>query len=591
MEFKTWVRQFSIWRVRHITDKQFMLILSVIIGFLSGMAAVVIKNSVHFIQGMLTGWFAESYGNYLYIAYPAIGIIIVMIFIKFILKQSIGDGVPNVLFSISKTNGIMKPHNLFSSIITSSLTVGFGGSVGLEGPTVATGGAIGSNLGRILNLNYKQIVSLLGFACAGAMSAIFKAPITAIVFALEVIMIDLTMSSLVPLLASSVVAALTSYFFLGQNVLYPFEVKDAFNMNNVPYYLVLGVITALYSLYFIRTIAFAQKKFSKVKSWVARLVTGASILGLLVFLFPALFGEGYQSINESLNGNYHALFENSFFYDFRNSMPAVLLLLLVISLFKVIAASATFGAGGIGGIFAPTLFTGAHVGLLFALAVNYFGIGHIPVSNFALVGMAGLISGVIHGPLTAIFLIAEISGGYQLIMPLMIVATISYATVKFFEPDSVYTIQLSKTIGLMTHHKDKAVLLRMNINSLIETDFTVIHPDQTLRDLVKIISESSRNIFPVVDDNQIFQGIILMDQVRHIMFKPELYDMTSVKNLMFRPTNVIQLNEPMEEVAQKFQHSGKYNLVVLDDNKYIGFVSRANVFSKYRELLKDFSED
>ncbi len=591
MKMKTWVEHITNWRVKHITDRQFILILSVIIGFLSGMGAVIIKNSVHFIQQLLTGSFSESYGNYLYIAYPVIGIIIVMIFIKFIIKEPIGDGVPNVLYAISKTNGIMKPHNLYSSIISSSLTVGFGGSVGLEGPTVATGGAIGSNVGRVLHLNYKQIVSLLGFASAGAMSAIFKAPIAAIVFALEVIMLDLTMSSLVPLLTSSVVAALTSYFFLGQNVLYPFDVKDTFNMSNVPYYLVLGVITALFSIYFIRTIAYAQKKFSGIKSWVARIVTGGSLLGLLVFLFPALFGEGYQTINSSLSGNYYSLFDNSFFYEFRNSMPAVLILLVIISLFKVIATSATFGAGGIGGIFAPTLFTGAHVGLLFALTVNYFGLGNLPISNFALVGMAGLISGVIHGPLTAIFLIAEISGGYQLIMPLMIVATISYATVKFFEPNSVYTIQLSKTIGLITHHKDKAVLSMMNINSLIETNFTVIHPDATLRDLVKVISDSSRNIFPVVDEKQNFQGIILMDQVRHIMFKPELYDITSVRNLMFRPTNVIQLNEPMEEVAHKFQHSGKYNLVVLDNNKYIGFVSRANVFSKYRELLKDFSED
>jgi CIC family chloride channel protein len=591
MKTKSWVGDFTKWRVKHLSDRQFILILSVVIGLLSGLSAVIIKNSVHFIQELLTGWFAESNQNYLFIAYPAIGILFVMIFIKLILKQPIGDGVPNVLYAISKSNGIMKPHNLYSSIVSSSLTVGFGGSVGLEGPTVATGAAIGSNAGRILGLNYKQIVSLLGFASAGAMAAIFKAPIAAIVFALEVIMLDLTMSALVPLLTSSAVAALTSYFFLGQNVLYPFDVKDTFNMSNVPYYVVLGIITALFSLYFIRTISFAQKIFHKVKSWIIRLIAGASILGLLVFLFPVLFGEGYQSINSSLNGDYNNIFESSFFYQFRESMPATIILLLVITLFKVIATSATFGAGGIGGVFAPTLFTGANVGLLFALTVNYFGFGNLPVSNFALVGMAGLISGVIHGPLTAIFLIAEISGGYQLIMPLMIVATISYATVKIFEPDSVYTIQLSKNIGLITHHKDKAVLSLMNIHSLIEKDFTVIHSDATLRDLVKIISESSRNIFPVVDENQNFKGIILMDQVRHIMFKPELYDITSVKNLMFMPTNIIQISEPMEEVAHKFQHSGKYNLVVLDQGKYVGFVSRANVFSKYRELLKEFSED
>ena len=403
-------------------------------------------------------------------------------------------------------------------------------------------------------------------------------------------MLDLTMSSLVPLLASSVVAALTSYFFLGQNVLYPFEINNTFKLGNVPYYIGLGIVTALFSLYFIRTIAFAQKQFQKIKSWVLRFSIGATILGVLVFLFPPLFGEGYQTVNNSLNGNYFTIFDSSIFYGYRDNIIAIMVMLLVLTLFKVIASSATFGAGGIGGIFAPTLFTGAHIGLLYALSINYFGLGTIPVSNFALVGMAGMISGVIHGPLTAIFLIAEITGGYHLMLPLMIVATISYGTVKFFEPDSVYTIQLSKKIHLITHHKDKALLSLMKINALIETNFATIHPKATLRDLVKVISESSRNVFPVVDQNKKFHGMIIMDQVRHIMFRPEFYDTTSVKNLMFMPTHTVQIDEPMEEVAQKFQHSGKYNLVVLDHDKYVGFVSRANVFSKYRELLKDIYE-
>ena len=590
MEKSSLIGRFTKWRIQHISDRQFILILSVIIGFVSGMSAVLIKNSVHFIQTLLTGWFAESYENLLYILYPAAGILIVMIFIKFILKRPIGDGVPNVLFAISQTNGLMKPHNVYSSVVTSALTVGFGGSVGLEGPTVATGAALGSNIGRILGLNYKQIVSLLGFASAGAMAAIFKAPITAIVFALEVIMLDLTMSSLVPLLTSSVIAALTSYFFLGQNMLYPFEVTDSFNMSNVPYYIVLGLITALFSLYFIRTIGFAQKLFHRIKSWVIRFALGAFMLGIIVFLFPPLFGEGYQTINSSLNGNYFNIFDSSIFYNFRNSMLATLLMLFALTLFKVVATSATFGAGGIGGIFAPTLFTGTHVGLLYALAINYFGLGNIPVSNFALVGMAGMISGVIHGPLTAIFLIAEITGGYHLIMPLMIVATISYATVKVFEKDSVYTIQLSKKIDIITHHKDKALLSLMKVNSLIETNFSTIHPQATLGDLVKVIADSTRNIFPVVDEDQHFHGIIIMDQVRHIMFEPEHYDDTIVDNLMFMPSNIIHLDDSMETVAQKFQHSGKYNLVVVDNGKYVGFVSRANVFSKYRELLRDISE-
>ncbi len=590
MKTGKFILKFYKWRVKHITDRNFILILSIIIGFLSGMAAVTIKNIVHLIQHSLTSWLSEDVGNYMLIIYPAIGIFLVVVFIRFILKQSIGDGVPNVLYAISKTNGLMKPHNIYSSVITSALTVGFGGSVGLEGPTVATGGAIGSNVGRVLRLNYKQIVSLLGFASAGAMAAIFKAPITAIVFALEVIMLDLTLSSLVPLLTASAVAAMTSYFFLGQNVLYPFEVKEAFKLQDVIYYVFLGVTTGFISVYFIRTIDFAGKFFERIKSWVLRLAVGASALGILVFLFPALYGEGYKSINDSLSGNLNHIFDHSIFFGLKGDITVTLLLLLAITILKVVATSATFGSGGIGGIFAPTLFTGAHFGLLYALFINHFGLGEIPVSNFALVGMAGMISGVIRGPLTAIFLIAEITGGYELIMPLMIVATISFATSRIFEPDSVYTIQLSKKIDIITHNKDKAVLSLMKIDSLIETNFKTVHPDATLGELVKVIEDSTRNIFPVVDDDNNFIGLVFLDRVRHIMFKPEMYDKVFVRNLMFVPTTTVNYDDKMEEVAHKFQHSGKYNLVVLKDGKYMGFVSRANVFSKYREMLKEFSE-
>ncbi|MBN2174357.1 MAG: chloride channel protein [Bacteroidales bacterium] len=590
MREESLLNRFNRWRISHITDRQFILILSIITGFLAGMAAVVIKNSVHFIEQMLTGWFTEDYFNFMYIFYPAMGILLVMIFIKFILRKPIGDGVPNVLYAISKSSGLMKPHNLFSSVISSSITVGFGGSVGLEGPTLATGAAIGSNIGRVLGLNYRQVVSLLGFASAGAMAAIFKAPITAIVFALEVIMLDLTMAAIVPLLMASVTAALTSYFFLGQNVLYPFEITSTFNLNNIPYYIVLGIITAAASLYFIRTIDFAGKQFARIKSWVVRFLIGATILGLLVFLFPALYGEGYSSINSALEGDFNYIFDRSLFFGFRGNVLVTLLLLLVISLMKVVATSATFGSGGIGGIFAPTLFTGGHLGLLFALTVNHFNLGNIPVSNFALVGMAGMIAGVIHGPLTAIFLIAEITGGYGLILPLMIVATISYALVKIFEPDSVYTIQLSKRIDIITHNKDKAVLSLLKIDSLIETNFKTISPDASLGDLVKVIEDSTRNIFPVVDKNDNFLGLVFLDRVRHIMFQPDMYNKVFVKNLMFMPTTIVQINDKMEDVAHKFQHSGKFNLVVLENGKYRGFVSRANVFSKYRDLLREFSE-
>lgn len=584
------LERFLSWRLKHIPDQQFILILSAVIGLLSGIAAVIIKNAVHFTQQLLTGWFTEANQNYLYILLPVIGIFIVVVFIKFILRQRIGDGVPNVLYAISKSNGTMKSHNMFSSVIASTLTVGFGGSVGLEGPTVATGAAIGSNLGRVLHLNYKQVVSLLGFASAGAMAAIFKAPIAAIVFAIEVIMLDLTMASIIPLLIASTVAALTSYFFLGQNVLYPFDVSKAFQLKDILFYLILGVLSGIFSVYFIRTIDFSGKLFGKIKSWVTRLIIGGSALGILVFLFPALYGEGYASINSSLHGNFSSIFERSIFYGLKDNMSVTFMLLFAMIAFKVIATSATFGSGGIGGIFAPTLFTGAHLGLLFALVVNYFDLGDISVSNFVLVGMAGLISGVIRGPLTAIFLIAEITGGYALIMPLMIVSTVSYATSRIFEADSVYTIQLSKRIELITHNKDKAAFSLMKITTLIEQNFTTIHADDSLGNLVKVIANSTRNIYPVVDKKNNFKGLVFLDRVRHIMFKPEQYETVFVRSLMFMPTTVVELTDHMETVAQKFQHSGKYNLVVLDNGKYVGFVSRAAVYSKYRELLKEFSE-
>jgi len=590
MNKQTLIERFISWRLKHISDRQFMLILSVIIGLAVGLSAVVIKNSVHFISRLLTSGFAVQYQNYLYFLYPAIGILGAIIFIKFILKQHVGHGIPGVLYAKSKTNGLIKPHNMYSSIVTSALTVGFGGSVGLEGPTVATGAAIGSNLGRVLGLNYKQITSLLGFACAGAMAAIFKAPIAAIVFALEVIMLDLTMSALVPLLTASVTAALTSYFMFGMQVLYTFELKDDFLLADIPFYILFGVLAGLVSVYFTRMYMFIGGFFDKIKTWYKKLILGGTVLGVLIFLFPSLYGEGYEAINSALSGNFDYLFDNSIFYTFKDNMYITLALIGGIVLLKVIASSITFGSGGVGGIFAPSLFMGVNTGLLFAKATNFFNLGSISENNFALVGMSGLIAGVIHAPLTAIFLIAEITGGYGLFMPLMIVATISYGTVRLFETNSVYTIQLAKRGELLTHHKDKALLSLMKIDTLIERDFATIHPDATLGDLVKVIASSKRNLFPVVDKDNTFRGIIIMDQVRDIMFRPELYDSTKVRSLMFTPTNIVNIHDPMEKVAGKFQQSGKYNLVVMDEGKYIGFVSRANVFSKYRELLKEFSE-
>jgi len=568
-----------------------MVILSIVVGFIVGMLAVLMKNLVFGIQRLLTGGFSIDYSNYKYVLFPAIGIFLTVIFVKYILRKPVRDGIPNVLYAISKKLGILDAHNTFSSIITASLTVGFGGSVGLEGPTVVTGAAWGSNIGKLLGLNHKQIITIIGFSAAAAMSAIFKAPIAAIVFALEVILFDMTMTALVPLLLSSIVAALTSYAFLGQGILYPSVVDHVFKISDTPYYFGLGLFTALASVYFIKFYVFTGKIFDKIKGWFLKFLVGAGLLGGLIFLFPSLYGEGYEDVNMALSGKMDFLFNNSLFYDLKGQMHIALLLLFAITMLKVVATSVTFRSGGVGGVFAPTLFIGTMVGLLFASVLNYFGITNLPLSSFALAGMAGMLAGVVHAPLTAIFLIAEITGGYSLIFPIMIVATVSYGIAKFIIPNSIYTIQLTGRGEMITHHKDKAILTLMNIESLIEKNFNSIGPEQTLGELIDVIKESHRNIFPVVDKENNFYGIIFLDQLRHIMFQTEMYDSTLVKNLMFMPSKVVEWEDDMETVAAKFQHSGKYNLVVLKDGKYIGFVSRANVFSQYRKLLNEFSED
>ncbi|MCF8302430.1 MAG: chloride channel protein [Bacteroidales bacterium] len=591
MRRQSLLSKFLIWRVKHINDRNFIMILAVIVGILAGFSAVIIKNIVHFIQSLVVQGFTHQYENYLYFAYPMIGIALTMLFIKYINKNPVGHGIPSVLYAISKENGHIKPHNNYSSIITSALTVGFGGSVGLEGPTVATGAAMGSNLGRALHLNYKNVILLLGCASTGAMAAIFKAPIAGIIFGLEVIMLDLTMSSLVPLLLASTSAVVISYLFLGMNVLYPFEVETSFSISDIPYYLILGVLAGFISLYFTRVYMYVQKIFDKMKNWKIRIIIGGVALGILIFFLPSLYGEGYDAINLSLNGEYDYLFTNSIFYTFRENMLMIFVMIILVMGFKVVATSITFGAGGIGGIFAPTLFMGTNTGLLFGLILRYFDIQAINNSNLAFAGMGGLIAGVLHAPLTAIFLIAEITGGYELFIPLMITGTISYATIKMFEPNSVYTIQLAERGHLITHHKDKAVLSLMKVDRLIETNFNPIGPEASLGDLVNVVSESHRNIFPVIDKDQKFYGIVSMDDIRDIMFKPELYDKTYVKNLMFMPSTWVDPDESMEKVAQKFHDTGNYNLPVIKNGKYKGFVSRANVFSSYRKMLKYFSED
>ncbi|MBI9052205.1 MAG: chloride channel protein [Bacteroidales bacterium] len=585
------IRRFLIWRVKKIDDRKFMIFLSILIGIVVGFAAVIIKNSVHIIQKLLTDNFGTQDHNYMYFAYPAIGILLVIIFTKYIIRRSVGHGIPTTLYAISKNNGMIKKHNMFSSIVTSALTVGFGGSVGLEGPTVATGAAWGSNIGRFFRLNYRQVLLLLACASAGAMSAIFKAPIAAVVFVLEVIMLDLTISSLLPLLFASVTAVIVSYLFLGMDVLYPIEITEKFNVDELIYYVLLGIFTGLVSVYFTRVYKTVQGWFDKQKNQFYKWFIGVGSLGLLIFLFPSLYGEGYEAINGCLHGEYNHLFNNSLFYNLQDNMLWIFILFVLVILFKAVATSVTFGAGGVGGIFAPTIFIGANTGLMFAKVFSYFGIKELSYSNFALVGMVGLISGVLHAPLTAIFLIAEITGGYGLIIPLMIGASISFATTRIFDKYSVYTYQLARRGELFTHDKDKVVLSILKVTNLIETNFLTICADAKLGDLVKVISNSKRNIIPVIGDENVLLGIVFINDIRNIMFKRELYEKVNVDELMFMPSPTVSPNESMEDVAKKFQTTSHYNLPVVDEGKYVGFVSRANVFSAYRDLLKKFSED
>lgn len=582
-------RRFLIWRLKSLGQRQFIILLSFVIGLGVGLAAVILKNLVHYIQLLLTVKLAQPY-HYLYFAFPMVGILLTILFIKYINREPVRHGIPNVLYSISKKNGQISRHNIYSSIISSSLTVGFGGSVGLEGPTVLTGAAIGSNIGRYFRMEYTQIILLIGCACSGAMAAIFKAPVAAIVFSLEIIMLDLTLASLIPLLISSLTAALTSYLLLGQNVLYPVSVYDPFKMSEIPYFILLGILAGFVSVYFTRIYTYITGSFEKIKNAYKKLAIGAIILGLTIFLIPSLYGEGYQSINSCLNGDYSYLFSGTLYEKFEGSAIAGLIILFFVIAFKAVAASVTFASGGIGGIFAPSLFIGSSLGLFFAKLMHLLN-ADISESNYALVGMAGLIAGLLHAPLTAIFLIAEITGGYQLFFPLMIVSTISFITVRYITPNSIYTIQLAKRGELLTHDKDHNVLLLMQVDNLIETDFNTVHPDASLGDLVEIVKKSHRNIFPVVDEHLYFHGIVKMDDIRQIMFDSEKYNAKLVRDLMFMPEYTVSLHESMEEVVRKFQISKRYNITVLDHGKYMGFLSRARVFSSYRETLKRISRE
>jgi CIC family chloride channel protein len=577
--------------LKNIKDRDFVIFLSLITGALSGLAAILLKNLVYYTHYFMTDGFDFKILNYMYLAYPAIGIFLTIIFARYIIKDDLGHGVSQILFSISKNKGKIKAHNTYSSMIGSSLTVGFGGSVGLEAPIVLTGSAIGSNLARFFRLNYRTVMLMIGCGSAGAIAGIFKAPIAGMIFAIEVLMLDLTMTTLVPLLISAVTAATVAYFLMGSAVLFSFQVNTPFMLNEIPFFILLGVFCGLLAFYFTRSAMMIETKYLIFKNIWVRLMAGGLVLGILIFIFPSLFGEGFVALDDILKGEGNSIINQSIFGDFIQNKWLFLLLLLLLLFFKIVATASTNGIGGVGGIFAPSLFMGGVMGFFTARLINSTDLFAVSESNFSLVGMAGVMAAVMHAPLTAIFLIAEITGGYELLPPLIITATIAYLTMKFFEPHSIYTKRLAARGELMTHNKDKAVLSMMKAKRLLETNFLTIHPDAKLRELVRLISKSSRNIFPVVDETGDFKGLIFMDDIREIIFKPELYDTTSVSQLMFDPVTTIDPEESMEEVAQKFHKSGKFNMVVKKNNKYLGCISRARFFSSYRELLKEFSED
>lgn len=583
------MHKFLSWKSRNLSHRQFLMILSALIGFIAGICAVTIKNLTHFIQLLLEGKDFITYHQAFYFIFPVLGLLIVYLITKFIFRRKIGQGIPTTLYAISRQKGIMKRLQMYASLITAPITVGFGGSVGLEAPTVATGASIGSNISRLFLMNQTSRTLLIGCAAAGAMSSIFNAPIAAIIFAIEVFSLDLTLTSLLPLLIASVSAVLTSYFFFGNEIILPFQLLDVFTISEVPYYILLGIITAGFSLYFSKVHFTLTGFLDKIGSNILRLLTCGLLLGIIIFFIPPLYGEGYSVVNNLLQENYLEALGSNLFNAYLDNIWVVILLLTGLVLFKIVATSLTLSAGGVGGIFAPVMFMGSALGHGFALLLNNLGIFNhqISVSNFTLVGMAGLMAGVLHAPLTAIFLIAELTHGYELFIPLMITAAISFMITTKFQPHSVYTMELAQRGDLLTHDKDHKVLTLMNISRVIEKNFIPLEIDMNLGDVIhKGVVKSSRNIFPVIDENRNFMGIILLDDIRPIMFDQKLYDEVQVQDIMQQAPEVIDIDKDrMKEIMMKFQDSEAWNLPVVREGKYVGFISKSKLLTAYRQKL------
>lgn len=583
------------WRKQYITDRQFTLFLSFLVGFFAAIAAFILHWIIEEIALLLTSKFDANTFNWMYLVYPVIGIYLTSLFVRYIVKDEISHGITRILYAISSKRSRLKGHNCWSSVIASAITIGFGGSVGAEAPIVLTGSAIGSNLGKLFNMDNKTLMLLVGCGAAAAIAGIFKAPIAGLVFTLEVLMIDLTMASLLPILISSVTATCFTYIFTGSDPLFFFHLDSAWPVERVPANILLGIFGGFVSLYFIRTMTACESVFGRIKNRpMLKLLLGAMVLSPLIFLFPSLYGEGYGSINILLNGKTEAEWEtilhNSPFYG--NSemlLPYIGMVLLT----KVFATSATNGGGGCGGTFAPSLFIGAFAGFFFARVWNIYEIGiYLPEKNFALLGMSAVMAGVMHAPLTGIFLIAEITGGYQMFIPLMIVSICAYLTIIIFEPHSIYGMRLARQGKLITHHKDRAVLTLMSLDSVIDKSFTAVSPELNLASLVHAISKSHNNVLPVLDDAGDLLGEIDITKLRHIVFRTELYHHFKVKQLMSQPEATLSVNDTMEIVMKKFDQTDSAMLPVLDnENHLLGYISRTHMYTMYRKMVADLSED
>lgn len=575
-------------------EKRKLIILSFVVGISSGLAAVLLESLVRAIHHGLTSWFDGSLDNFLYLVYPGIGMLLSLILLRFVIKDNIGHGVTKVLVAVSKNDSRIKPHNMWSSILTSSLTIGFGGSVGAEAPIVYTGAAIGSNFARYMGMSYRNMTILLGCGAAGAVAGIFKAPLAGVLFTLEILLFNISMTSMMPLLFSTVSATMVSYIFLGDAL--PFECTlTPFRIVNVPFYVLLGFFCGLCSLYFLRTTLWLEDKLGNVKNPYVKWAFCAGGLGLLIFLFPPLYGEGYDALGPLLNGQ-SISYDGDTILAFMLHRPwLVPVFFALILILKVFSMTLTNAGGGVGGTFGPTLFVGAMAGFLLARVANLLLAGTeftVPEQNFVLVGMAGLMAGVMQAPMTAIFLIAEISGGYELFIPLIITASIAFGTIRIFEKYSIYTKRIAKSGDLLTHDSDQAVLTLLKVTDLVERGFSPVQIDATLGELVQVISCSSRNIFPVIDSNRHFQGYVSLEDVRKDMFRPELYTKMHVFNFMKSSPAYVYEDEKMDSVMNKFESTDAWNLpVVKKDRTYIGFVSKSKIFSAYRDELKELSQD